>query len=86
MVCSARRYGGRSKWVKLHVAMDPKNGKLILAEATSENTQDTTLLEKALFRCNKRKGTVFIDGIADRKKCYEISQRHNKKRGCPRVS
>ena len=27
-----KRYGGKSKWVKLHVAIDPKTGKLILAE------------------------------------------------------
>jgi len=75
----AKRYGGRSKWVKLHIAMDPKSGKLVLAEETSENTHDTALLKKALSRCNRRKGIVLIDGIADSKKCYELSQRHNKR-------
>lgn len=75
----ARRYGGKSKWVKLHIAMDPKSGKLVLAEATSERVHDTSLLDSALSRCNKRTGTLLIDGIADSKKCYEISQGHNKK-------
>lgn len=74
----AKQYGGKSKWIKLHIAMDPKSGKLILAEETSERTHNTALLEKALLRCNKRKGTVLIDGIADSRKCYEISQRGNK--------
>ena len=75
----AKRYGGKSKWVKLHIAVDPKSGKLLLAEETEEKTHDTKLLKKALLRCNKRKGVVLIDGIADSARCYELSQRHNKK-------
>jgi len=75
----AKRYGGKSKWVKLHVAIDPKSGKLVLAEETGERIHDTALLKKALLRCNKRKGVVLIDGIADSARCYELSQKHNKK-------
>lgn len=75
----AKRYGGKSKWVKLHVAVDLGSEKLVLAEETEEKTHDTKLLKKALLRCNKRKGVVLIDGIADSARCYELSQRHNKK-------
>lgn len=74
-----KRYGGKSKWIKLHVAVDPNSGKLVLAEETEENAHDTQLLKKALLRCNRRKGVVLIDGIADSARCYELSQKHNKK-------
>ena len=43
----AKRYGGKSKWGKLHVAVDPKSGKLLLAEETEEKTHDTKLLKKS---------------------------------------
>ena len=75
----AKRYGGKSKWVKLHVAIDKKSGKLILAEVTREHIHDTAYLEKALKRCNRKKGRVLFDGIADSARCYELSQRYNKK-------
>ena len=74
----AKRYGGKSKWVKLHLAIDAKTGKLILAEVSDEYTHDTAYLEKALSKCNQKKGTVLFDGIADSKKCYEKCQNHNK--------
>jgi hypothetical protein len=75
----AKRYGGRSKWLKLHVGIDQKSGKLTLAEVTRESSHDTSCLEKALKTCNKRKGKVLFDGIADSKKCYETCAAHNKK-------
>jgi len=74
----AKRYGGKSKWVKLHVGIDQKSSKLVLAEATQENIHDTACLEKALKHCNSRKGKVLFDGIADSRGCYEICRRHNK--------
>lgn len=45
LVCKA--LWRKSKWVKLHIAMDLKSGKLALAEATSEKVHDTSLLGKA---------------------------------------
>ncbi|NGX48141.1 MAG: hypothetical protein K1000chlam3_01531 [Chlamydiae bacterium] len=74
----AKRYGGKSKWVKLHVGIDLQSGKLVLAEVTKEHTHDTACLGKALSKCNHKKGKVLFDGIADSKKCYEICERHNK--------
>ena len=71
--------GGKSKWIKLHVGIDQKSGKLTLAEATGESSHDTSCLEKALKTCNKHKGRVLFAGIADSKKCYEACAWHNKK-------
>jgi len=75
----AQKYGGRKRWKKLHLAMDAESGKLVLAEITDEYVHDTTYLEKALKRADKRKGRVLIDGIADSGKCYELVQKYNKK-------
>lgn len=74
-----RHYGGKSKWVKLHVGIDPKDGKLVIAEVTEEHVHDTAYLEQALKRCNRKKGKVLFDGIADSKKCYETCKKYNKK-------
>lgn len=73
-----KRYGGKTRWKKLHLAMDLKTGKLTLAETTDEYKHDTTYLEKALKEINRRKGKVLIDGIADNQRCYELTQKHNK--------
>ena len=74
----AEKYGGKKRWKKLHLAMDMKTGKLLLAEITDEHAHDTTYLETALKRANRRKGKVLIDGIADSLRCYQISSKHNK--------
>lgn len=75
----AEKYGGKKQWKKLHLAMDIKTGKLLLAEVTDEHVHDTTYLEKALKRCNRRQGRVLIDGIADSGKCYSIARKYKKK-------
>jgi hypothetical protein len=74
-----KKYGGKRRWKKLHLAMEPKSGKLILSEITDEYTHDTKYLEKALSRANRRCGKVLFDGIADSRRCYEISRQHNKR-------
>lgn len=74
----AKRYGGKAAWVKLHVGIDQKSSKLILVEVSQEHVHDTAYLEKGLKSCNRRKGKVLIDGIADSKRCYEICRKHNK--------
>lgn len=74
-----KRYGGKSKWVKLHVGIDAKTGKLVMAEITEEHVHDTTYLEKALGCCNRKKGKVLFDGVADSKRCYESCRKYNKK-------
>ena len=75
----AKRYGGKSKWIKLHIGIDQKSGKVILAKVTQEHVHDTAYLEEALRRCNRKRGKVLFDGIADSKRCYEICRRYNKK-------
>lgn len=75
----AERYGGKKRWKKLHLALDAESGKLVLAEITNEYVHDTEHLEKALKRANRLKGKVLIDGIADSGKCYDLSQRYNKR-------
>jgi hypothetical protein len=74
----AKRYGGKARWRKLHLAMDLKTRKLTIAEVTDEYRHDTTYLEQALQETNKRKGQVLIDGIADSGRCYELTQKYNK--------
>lgn len=74
----AERYGGKKAWKKLHIALDPMSGKIVLAEISDEHVHDTAYLERALKRANRRKGKVLIDGIADSRRCYEIARRHNK--------
>lgn len=44
----AEKYDGRKRWKKLHLALDPKSGKLIIAEITDEYVHDTTYMGKAL--------------------------------------
>jgi hypothetical protein len=74
----AEKYGGKKRWKKLHLALDLKSGKLLLAEITDEHVHDTTYLEEALKRSTRRKGKVLIDGIADSRRCYYLSRRYNK--------
>lgn len=74
----AKCYGGKSSWKKLHLAMDQASGKLILSEVSHEYQHDTTKLEEALRRANKRKGKVLLDGIGDSKRCYELAKKYNK--------
>ena len=74
-----KRYGGRRRWKKLHLALDPRSGKLILAEISEEHVHDTTYVEKALQRGNRRRGKLLIDGIADSRQCYELAEKYNKR-------
>lgn len=75
----ASKYGGKKGWKKLHLAMDPRSGKLVLAEVSEETIHDTAYLEKALKSTNRRRGKVLIDGIADTQRCYRLCARYNKK-------
>ena len=75
----SQKYGTKKRWKKLHLAMDPNSGKLVLAELTNEYVHDTQYLEKSLQSMNSRKGKVLIDGIADSKRCYELAQKYNKR-------
>ena len=74
----AKKYGGKSGWKKLHLAMDPESGQLIIAEITDEHVHDTAYLEDALKVAGKRRGQVLIDGIADSGKCYRLARKYNK--------
>lgn len=58
-------------------------GKKYLGYNASKKTWFTGLkvtacLEKALKRCNRRKGKLLFDRIADSKRCYEMCRDHNK--------
>lgn len=74
----AEKYGGKKSWRKLHLALDLKSGKLVFSEISNEYDHDTTYLEQALQRANRRKGKVLVDGIADSRKCYELAGRYKK--------
>jgi hypothetical protein len=74
----AEKYGGKKAWKKLHLAMDPHSGKLVLAAMSNEYAHDTTYLDQALERANGKSGKVLIDGIADSGRCYEIARRYKK--------
>lgn len=74
----AEKYGGKKSWRKLHLVMDLESGKLVLAEVSGEHVHDTTYLEKALEKTNRKRGRVLIDGIADSRRCYETVERCNK--------
>jgi len=69
------KYGGKKRGKKLHLGLDPESGKLLLAELTDEHVHDTTYLETALKRSNRKKGKVLIDGIADTRRCYCLTKR-----------
>jgi hypothetical protein len=73
-----QKYGGKKRWKKLHLALDPRSGKLVLAELTNEYVHDTQYLEKALQRTNRRNGRILFDGIADSRRCYEMARKYNK--------
>jgi len=75
----AEKYGGKKRWKKLHIAMDPRTGKIVLAEVTNEYDHDTTFLEESMRRANRRKGKVLVDGIADSRRCYHLALQYNKK-------
>jgi hypothetical protein len=74
-----KRYGSHKQWKKLHLALEPKSGKLVLAEISNEYTHDTQYLEEILQKMNKRCGRVLFDGIADSQHCYATVQRYNKR-------
>ena len=74
----AEKYGGKKSWRKLHLSLDAKTGKLVLAEVSTEYMHDTTYLEKTLKSGNQKPGKVLIDGIADSLRCYEIAKKYNK--------
>jgi hypothetical protein len=65
-------------WTKLHLALDPDSGKLIIAEVTDEYVHDTTYMERALQAVEKQQGKVLIDGIADSGMCYRLAKKYNK--------
>lgn len=74
----AEKYGGKKRWKKLHLALDPESGQLIIAELTDEYVHDTTYLEDALKAVGRRRGKVLIDGIADSGKCYRLAREYDK--------
>lgn len=74
----AEKYGGKKRWKKLHLALDVRSGKLVLAEITDEYVHDTVYLEKTLQKANGRQGKVLMDGIADSGRCYELARKYNK--------
>ena len=74
----SEKYGGKKGWKKLHLALNPENGQLIIAEITDEYVHDTTYVEAALKAVGKRRGKVLIDGIADSGKCYRLVRKYNK--------
>lgn len=74
----AEKYGGRKSWRKLHLVLDCVTGKIILAEVKGEHVHDTTYLDKALQRANRRKGKALIDGIGDSRRCYELAAKYKK--------
>lgn len=73
-----KRYGGSSKWKKLHISMDLETGKIVLAEITDPYEHDTIFLEKSLRKSSQKKGKVLIDGIADTKKSYTTCKDYGK--------
>lgn len=74
----AQKYGGRKRWKKLHLAIDPDTGRLVLAEITDEHVHDTTYMEKALQAAGKQGGKILIDGIADSGNCYRLARKYKR--------
>ena len=73
------RYGSKRRWKKLHLAMEPKSGKLVFAKITDQYVHDTQHIEDALERTNRRPGRVLFDGIADSSRCYVTALKYNKR-------
>jgi hypothetical protein len=74
----AKKYGGQRRWMKVHLSMDLKTKKLVVAEATDEYKHDTTYLEMALEAANRKRGKVLLDGVGDSRSCYELAKKRNK--------
>lgn len=73
------RYGSQRRWKKLHLALEPKSGKLVFAKMTNEHVHDTQYIDEILEHMNRRPGRVLFDSIADSRRCYGAAQKYNKR-------
>ena len=66
---------GREKvrrWIKVHVAVDPKTGECIAAKVTDEKGGDATQLPDLIKGCPRSVKKAYADGAYDTKKCREL--------------
>jgi len=74
----SKKYGGKSRWLKIHLSMDLQTKRLLIAEATDEYKHDTTYLRKTLEEANRKRGQILLDGVGDSGSCYELARKYNK--------
>jgi len=65
----------KRRWIKVHVAVDPKTGECIAAKITDEKGADSTQLKDLLSQCPKGIKKAYADGAYDTKNCRGLMYR-----------
>lgn len=66
-----KKQKGKKKWMKIHVAVDPKSGEIIVEEVTDSASHDSSLLPKLIKKCPRSVKCAYADGAYDTFPCYE---------------
>lgn len=66
-----KRQKGRKKWKKIHIAVDPESGEVIVEDVTDSNCHDSTMLPSLVASCPNRVTGVWADGAYDTVPCYK---------------
>ena len=67
----------RRRWIKVHVAVDPKTGECIAAKVTDEKGADPSQLDSLLKGCPRSVKRAYADGAYDTQKCRKLlEERH----------
>jgi len=70
-----KKQGGKKKWKKIHVALDPKTGEVVMEEVTDSNCHDSVMLPDLIEGCAGRVKRVYADGAYDTRRCYQALYR-----------
>lgn len=65
-----RKQRGKKQWKKIHVAIDPDTGEIVMEDITDSDCHDSTMLPSLLEGCPKRVRNVYADGAYDTQRCY----------------
>jgi len=64
--------GRPRKWIKMHVALDPRTQEVVAEITTLSSTGDATMANHLLEKSGKRVKKVIADGAYDREGCRNI--------------
>lgn len=72
------RQHGKSKrrtWRKVHIALDPDTGDIIVAKATLNDVHDSEVVPELLKTVPTTIAKVYMDGAGDTRNCYRAVER-----------